>query len=268
MMIRELELRALERRQLTEAASGTPTGSRPMWGRGTVGDEEALLERWEPLVRRLAHRFRTAGEREDLEQVARLALVQASRRFDPARGCPFETYAARTILGYLRHHTRDRELTIRVPRRWWELYRPLQRLRDWMTQAAGREPTAAELAARLGVSEGDVVGALGVRELCRPKRMDEPWGELEDREADPLTARLGRSDPRLDAVEQRVAIQQILLRLPARLRNILQQRFLHGRTQREIAGDLGLSQMQICRLERQALTQLREELQSLAHGWP
>jgi RNA polymerase sigma-B factor len=267
-MERELLLSAIGERAVTDAASRAGTRRATMWGRGRIGDEEALLERWEPLARHLAYRFLGVGEREDLEQVARLALLHAWRQFDPARGCRFETYAAHTILGHLRHHTRDREPAIRVPRRWWELYRPMQRLRDYLTQLAGREPTAAELAARLGVSEADVVGALGYHEFSRPKQIGESWGEPEDGEAAPLQARLGQPDPRLEAVEQRVALQQILMRLPERLRHILQQRFLHGRTQTEIAGDLGLSQMQICRLEKQALAQLREELQGPTHGWP
>ena len=73
----------------------------PARGRGLpdTAEEETLLRQWEPLVRRLAGRWGSAAEREDLEQVARIALWQAARRFDPARGHPFITYAVPTIRG-------------------------------------------------------------------------------------------------------------------------------------------------------------------------
>src|SRR5262245_1803909 len=80
--------------------------------------EEALLQRWEPLARQLAGRFSRAADREDLEQVARLALVQAARNYDPDRGCQFSTFAVRTMLGAIQHYVRDRAPTVRVPRRW------------------------------------------------------------------------------------------------------------------------------------------------------
>jgi RNA polymerase sigma factor (sigma-70 family) len=67
------------------------------------------MKRWEPLARHLAYRFMDAAEREDLEQVARLALLQAARRFDPSRGDQFSTFAVPVIMGHLRHYLRDRE---------------------------------------------------------------------------------------------------------------------------------------------------------------
>src|SRR5438105_12840254 len=112
----------------------------------SVPEDETLLQRWEPLARHLAGRYTGAAEREDLEQVARLALLQAARRFDPARGRPFPAYAIPTILGALRHYLRDQQRAIRIPTRWWDLYRPLQRLREHLAPALGREPTEAELA--------------------------------------------------------------------------------------------------------------------------
>src|SRR5262249_35385656 len=120
--------------------------------------EEALLQRWEPLARYLARRFVGAREREDLEQVARLGLLRAARRFDPALGWQFSTFAAATILGDLRRYLRDRGPVIRCPRRWWELRPRLEEARERLAQGLGREPTCSELADRLAVSEEDIAG--------------------------------------------------------------------------------------------------------------
>jgi RNA polymerase sigma-B factor len=224
--------------------------------------EEALLQRWEPLARYLARRFVGALEREDLEQVARLALLRAARRFDPTLGWQFSTFAAATILGDLRRHLRDRGPAIRFPRRWWELRPRLEQARERLAQALGREPTLPELAARLAVSEEEVAGALGVQELCYPRPLDEPRATPEEGEPESLAGRIGGADPRLEAVEQRVAVRQAMEALPARLREILQRRYFQGWSQQEVGRELGLSQMQISRLERRALAQLRDALRA------
>ena len=106
--------------------------------------EEALLRQWEPLVRQLAFRFEGVAEREDLEQIARCALWQAARRFDPTRGCQFTTYAFPTIQGALLRYLRDRALPVKIPRAWWELRPRLRREAEVCTQELGREPTVAD----------------------------------------------------------------------------------------------------------------------------
>jgi RNA polymerase sigma-B factor len=222
--------------------------------------EEALLQRWEPLARYLARRFVGAMEREDLEQVARLALLRAARRFDPTRGWQFSTFAAATILGDLRRYLRDRGPVIRCPRRWWELGPRLEQARERLAQGLGREPTIPELAARLAVSEEDVAGALGLKELCHPRPLDELRVTLDGDEPESLAATIGGVDPRLEAMEQRVAVGQAMEALPARLREILQRRYFQGRSQQEVGRELGVSQMQISRLERRALARLRDAL--------
>src|SRR5262249_11516543 len=124
--------------------------------------EERLLQRWEPLARQMVNRFNIhwAADREDLLQVARLALIEAGRSYDPGPGCQFRPVAINHILGALRRYIRDRLPTVRVPRRWSDLRARLRREEIAFTQETGREPTIAELAARLGASEADVAGTL------------------------------------------------------------------------------------------------------------
>jgi RNA polymerase sigma-B factor len=226
-------------------------------------EEEALLRRWEPLARQLAGRFNRAAEREDLEQVARLALLQAVRTYDPRRGCQFSTFAVRMILGAIQHYVRDRAPAVRIPRRWWDLRPRIHQAAAAFAQAAGREPTIAELAERLGVSEEDVAGALEVHTLYRPMSLDDPCARPESTGSEPLAGSLGARDPLLEMVEQRLLLQQALEELPRRLREILRQRFFQGLTQQEVAQILGLSQMHVSRLERQALVRLRQSLRGV-----
>jgi RNA polymerase sigma-B factor len=236
----------------------------PARGRGLpdTAAEETLLRQWEPLVRRLAGRWGNAAEREDLEQVARIALWQAARRFDPARGHPFITYAFPTIQGALLQHLRDRVGTLRLPRHWWELWPRLQRQVDAAAQELGREPTAAELADRLGVSEEDVAGALGARDLCYPASLDEPREAQGGEETEPLAATIGAMDPHLETAELRIVVRQAVAQLPARLRAVIEQRYFSGKSQRAVGQRLGISQMHVSRLERWALARLRTALRT------
>jgi RNA polymerase sigma-B factor len=232
----------------------------------SMPEEDGLLKRWEPLARLLAHRFAGAAELEDLEQIARLALLRAARRFDPAYGTQFQTFAVHTIVGHLRHYIRDQAPAIRIPRRWWELRPGLERAREQLEQELGRDPTIGEVAVRLAVSEEDVVGVLAGDEFFRPERLDQPRATPEGRTTEPLSEMIGGADPRLEAVERHIVIQQAMERLPVRLRDILKRRYFQGRSQQEVGRDLGLSQMHISRLERRALEQLRAALRCV-WGW-
>ena len=233
---------------------------------GLPGAEEAVLRRWEPLARHLARRFAAAAETEDLEQIARLALLSAARRFDPAHGAQFQTFAARTILGHLRHYIRDRAPAIRIPRRWWELRPHVEQAREQLTQELGRAPAIDEIAARLGLSEEDVVEVLVADEFVRLERLDQPRLAPEDGSTELLSETIGGADPRLEALELHLVIQQAMEGLPEPLREIVHQRYFLGQSQEKIAQRLGVSQMQVSRMERRALAQLREEMRCPGRG--
>jgi RNA polymerase sigma-B factor len=222
--------------------------------------EERFLQQWEPLAGHLARRFAGAAEREDLEQVARLALLNAKRRFDPGRGTRFSTYAVPTILGDLRRYVRDRGHVHHVPRRCWDLRARLRKAAEGMRQNLDREPTAAELSDALGIPEAEVARALGIQSLVYLESLDDTGEDLEGHRTEALSVQLGENDAGLQAVESRVAVRQAMQELPWRLREVLRRRYFAGQTQRQVGDALGLSQMQISRLERSALDELRNEL--------
>ena len=132
------------------------------------GDEKAreeLIERYMPLARSLALRYRRASEPlDDLIQVASVGLVKAVDRWDPERGLAFSSYAVPTILGELRRYFRDSTWDVRPARDLQELCLALEEAREKLWGELGRQPTVADLAGRLERSAGgDRRGAAGHR---------------------------------------------------------------------------------------------------------
>ena len=227
-----------------------------------AGDERArelVLERHLPLVRSLANRYAGRGEAlEDLVQVGSLGLVLALRRFDPERGVPFRSFAIPTIVGEIRRHFRDRAWALHVPRRLKELSLRLTRTRDELTAELGRPPSISELAQSLEVEEDEVVEALEIGNAYSARSLSEP--QFDDIDDDSYRSALADVDPGFSEVEESVIVQTGLAVLDERSRRIVEMRFYDGRTQSEIAAELGISQMHVSRLLRQSLELMRGRL--------
>jgi RNA polymerase sigma-B factor len=220
-------------------------------------DREWLIERYLPLARHVAARYRGGSEPiEDLEQVASLALVKAIDRFDASRGTSFSSYAVPTISGELRRHFRDHTWALRVPRDLQELAVKVGKAEGRLQLELGRAPTAAELADQLDCSveelleARDAAGANRMSSLAAPVTSDEDDGAS-------LADMLGTDDERLEHVERTLAVDSALESLDARGREILRLRFQEELTQAAIGERVGLSQMHVSRLIRQALETLR-----------
>jgi RNA polymerase sigma-B factor len=208
------------------------------------------------LAEYLARRFVNRGEPiDDLVQVASLGLLKAVDRFDPERGLEFSTYATPTIVGELKRHFRDKGWAVRVPRRVQELHLRLGAVLNTLSQDLGRSPTIAEIAERAEVSEEDVLEALEAGHAYRFTSLDAPAAGDEENQA--LSDQLGGEDEGMEEIEHRVALSPLIAQLPPRERTILHLRFFAGRTQSEIATELGISQMHVSRLLARSLTQLR-----------
>ena len=168
------------RRSRSRAGTGTcpqTTGPPARWRSDA---EEELVDRHLALADSLARRYRHTSEPlDDLVQVARLGLVKATRRWDPARGAAFSTYAVPTILGELRRHFRDKTWVVRVPRNVQELYMAVQGERERLWQELGREPTANDVAERLGRPVEDIVDALEAGNGYAPYSLDVPANETD-----------------------------------------------------------------------------------------
>ncbi len=214
-----------------------------------------MVERHLGLARHLALRYRDSGEPlDDLFQVASLGLVNAVDRFDPARGIAFTTFAVPTILGELKRHFRDRGWAIHVPR---DLKEASLRVRRAIAAHAGdRPPTPAELAQATGLSLEAVLAALEVAGAQRALSLDAPTGHDEEG-GSTLVDLLGGEDEGLARAADRTLLESLMRTVTPREREILRLRFAEDLTQSEIGERIGVSQMQVSRILRAALTRMR-----------
>ena len=219
---------------------------------------EYIVQLCLPLAEHIARRYSGRGlDYDDLEQVARLGVVEAVDRFDIDRGTSFLSFAVPTIMGEVRRHFRDYGWAIRVPRRTKEIQQRLRPVTDALAQQLGRQPTARELADELGVDLVEVTRAFIADNSYRPDSLDTPVQNSEDSTPQSIGDMLGADDPGFELTEDAMAVGPLIAELPERERSILIMRFFESRTQADIAERVGVSQMQISRIVANTLTTLR-----------
>jgi RNA polymerase sigma-B factor len=223
---------------------------------GDLAAREELVERFLPLARDLALRYTYTDEPfDDLLQVASLGLIKAIDRFEPGRGTKFTSYAAPTILGELKRHFRDKGWALHVPRDLQERTLAVSRETEVLSKTLGRSPKVREVAAALGISVEDVLEAQEAAASYEAASLDAPTTRDDD-EAAPLVDMMGGEDSAYELVESRDAIASTWKALPDVERQVLELRFMHDLTQREIGEQIGYSQMHVSRLLRRALNRL------------
>lgn len=216
---------------------------------------DALVEGYLPLSRAVARKFAGRGaEMEDLEQVAAMALVKAIERFEPERGFRFVTYAVPTITGDLRNHLRDRSSMVRMPRDMRQRLYQMTREQEAFEREHLRAPSAVELAARMNISPEELLTLLNMRAQSEYVSLDTPVGEESETS---LQDMLGESDSGFDRLEKREWMEWILSKVNETEKALLLLRYRDGLGQRETARKLGVSQMQVSRLERRVLMRLK-----------
>jgi RNA polymerase sigma-B factor len=210
-----------------------------------------------PLADSCARRYRRRGEPDDdLLQVAGIGLLKAIDRYDPGRGTCFSSYAVPTIVGELQRHFRDHGWTVRPPRGLQEDVLRMERERATLLTRLGRDPTATELAATVGMSVEEVLEA---REASRARggtSLDAPVGDEEGATVGDL---VGDEDDGFAQIDAALLADSLIATLPDRDQVIVRLRFEHELTQHEIGRRIGCSQMQVSRLLRAALARLRTE---------
>jgi len=218
--------------------------------RHRAGDERAreiLIERYLPLARSLASRYRgTLEPMDDLIQVASLGLVKAVDRWDPDRGLAFSTFAVPTIRGELRRYFRDLTWVVRPPRELAELSLCVERLRRLLSAALGSEPTTVELAAHLGRPAETVAEAVraGQARWTSPLKSD----AVEDASQSAF----------VEQAEARATLDGLLTSLDPQAREVLRLRFHDDLLQVQIAARVGRSQVEVSRI-------IRSSLETLSH---
>jgi RNA polymerase sigma-B factor len=218
---------------------------------------EALVERYLPLARRLARRYQHTDEPiDDLVQVASIGLIKAVDRFDSSREVMFSSYAVPTILGELKRHFRDRTWSVRVPRDLTHRGRAAVaggQARDRLVDA---QSELLQIARAVEASEEQVLEALEAMGAYRASSLDTPRAAREE-DGESVAESLGDEDEGFQHAEERATLEPLLARISERERTVLGLRFGSDLTQAEIGERIGVSQMQVSRLIRQALSRLR-----------
>ena len=216
---------------------------------GDGAAEEALLRENMPLVAAIARRYQNCGlGQEDMLQLGSIGLLQALRRFDPDRGLCFSTYAVPLIAGEIRRFLRDDGM-VKFSRETKSLAIRIERIRREQGNL-----TVEELSKALNSPLEDITAALASREGALS--LDAP---TEEDGAD-LQSFLGSADANTekDAL-RRVELRELFAVLSERERQVLFLRYFQDRTQNEVGQRLGLSQVQISRIEKKALLRMRQQ---------
>ena len=209
------------------------------------------------LVLSVVQRFSGRGENaDDLFQVGCIGLIKALDNFDVTQNVRFSTYAVPMIIGEIRRYLRDNN-PIRVSRSLRDTaYKALQ-ARDALVSRLDREPTVGEIAREISMPEEDVVFAMEA--IQDPVSLFEPVYN-DGGDAIYIIDQV-RDQKQSDSLWlENLAVSEALRRLGEREQKILRLRFFEGRTQMEVAGEIGISQAQVSRLEKHAIRRIREQL--------
>ena len=206
------------------------------------------------LVLSVIGRFNPKGESiDDLFQVGCIGLIKAIDNFNLDMNVKFSTYAVPMIIGEIRRYQRDNN-AVRVSRGVRDLaYRALQ-TKEEISRAEQREATVGEIALRLGISERAVADA--IEAIVEPISLfDSVYGDGEDTVY--VIDKLADEDESDEIWVENISLKEAMKKLSVRELNIIERRFYKGRTQMEIAAEIGISQAQVSRLEKSAIEKLR-----------
>ena len=216
-----------------------------------------LVLRFQWLARRCASSMNHRGvPLADLVQVAEIGLINAVDRYDPDRAVSFPSFATPTVLGEIRRHFRDMTWAVNVPRTAKEQRGRVEAASEQLHQTLGRSPTPEEIARHCGLDAGVVTDTQFANSLYRCSSLDHAREDIGDAiEARSVGAT--RAEDSVAAAELHIEAVRAIAGLPERSRKIILWRFYEECTQREIGERLGVGQVQVSRLLRAALDQLR-----------
>ena len=230
--------------------------------RAHQGDKAArdeMVKKNTGLVWSIVRRFGGRGcEMEDLFQIGTIGLMKAIDKFDPSFDVKFSTYAVPMIAGEIKRFLRDDGM-IKVSRPLKELGIRVKSVREKMAKTTGREPTIEEIAEALGTSREEVAASLEagaeVESLYRPMNSGDSDGAC-------LLDRLEEEESQQEKLLDRMVLRELLTGLEEKEKEIILRRYYLGQTQTRIATDLGISQVQVSRLEKRILKNMRRKIEN------
>ena len=195
-------------------------------------------------------------EQEDMTQVARIAVLGAIDRFDPSKGVRFKTFAYRTVSGKLMNYYRDNTWRITIPRKYREMSTYITKAESEYYQEQGENPSVEQIAKMIGAEEKDVVDAMEAKWATQTTSLSVQ--EDEEGNTNTLSNYLGVEDKGYERIELKQDLKNAMSYLEDNERKVIYYRYMEDMTQTAIAKILGVSQMQISRLEKSALGKIRQ----------
>ncbi len=236
----------IEQMVLTYKENPTPAGM------------EDILTAMEPLIKYWCQsQCYLPWEREDLQQVARIAVVGALERFDPEKEIRFKTFAYRTVSGKIMNYYRDNTWRVVIPRKYRELSTRITRAEGEYYQKHGNPPTTEQLAELLQMDKADLKEVIEAKQASQTTSLSE---QLNENENNVPELYLGAMDQNLDNVELKKDLKAAMEVLSEQQKQVIYYRYFEDLTQSKIAALLGVSQMQISRLEKSALEKIRDKM--------
>ncbi len=228
----------------------------------TIEKRNAIVEKNLYMVDILIRKYLSKGvEYDDLYQIGALALVAAVERFDPAKGFEFSSFATPTILGEIKKYFRDKQWSLKVPRRLKEIAAKVQDAKDKLNSELHKTPTVAEIAEFTGYTEEQIIEAIESSHAYGTYSLDKTFDEAgEDGENAFLEKYTGFNEHGYDQIETAEIINKVVNTFNDQYKFIFRERFINNKSQSEIAKSLGISQMTVSRAEKNIVGKFRAEL--------
>lgn len=224
----------------------------------SVDIRNQIVETYLYMVEILIRKYMNKGvDYDDLYQVGAMALVSAVDRFDPEKGFEFSSFATPTILGEIKKHFRDKEWSMKVPRRIKEISLKIPAAKEELTEKLGRTPTVDELAKHLDLSNEEVIEAVESGKAYATYSLNQATDADEIITFDKFAS---IEEKGYSSIEDFEVIKTVFKTLNDKEKNVFKLRYLGNKTQAEIADSLGVSQMTISRAEKNIRKKFHEEL--------
>jgi RNA polymerase sporulation-specific sigma factor len=228
--------------------------------RAQQGDEAAaaqLIKENSGLIWSVVKKFAKRGyELDDLYQIGAIGLLKCIRKFDMSYDVKFSTYAVPMIIGEIKRFIRDDGM-IKVSRPMKELAAKTRYTQEALSAKLGRQPTVSELAAELNTGQEDIVAAME-----SGMEVESLYATIHQGDGSPiyLMDKIGQNKNEVEQTVNTIALRQIIGRLKPKERKVIYLRYFQDKTQMEVAKAIGVSQVQVSRIEKKVLKSLREEL--------
>jgi len=247
------------------ASNSSATETKELWGlyreardAREAGVQERLVIDYLPLVRRLCRRFDRSGEPlDDLMQVGTIGLLKAIKKFDPEPGTKFVSYAIPVIVGEIKNYFRDHGWAVKMPRKLQRQRLAVNRAVVALTQKLGHIPTVPEIAQDTGFTVEEVSESFELERCGKPLSLDAQYEGDDSEDISTILDYLGDRDPDLEGLADKLDLETALGGLDSREHVIIYWKFYSGLTQSAISQRLGISQMHVSRLQRNALSKLK-----------